>query len=140
MRIVGRNGAMITPPMSQMGTVFFFYLRRNCLLNTITAAHGKSALPNLAKENRKGYHELLAEDKQNLVEEFRDFRVSKAVGICVKTKSKISDVTHTLAAIENEVYFLLGSSLLFVTTTFLASESQCSYWRQNFVICNTWDD
>jgi len=109
--------------------VFFFYLRRNCLLNTITAAHGKSALPNLAKENRKGYHELAAEDKQNLVEEFRDFRVSKAVGIRVKTKSKISDVTHTLAAIENEVYFLLGSSLLFVTTTFLASESQCSYQR-----------
>ncbi|KAI6096641.1 hypothetical protein F5141DRAFT_1067528 [Pisolithus sp. B1] len=46
------------------------------------------------------------EDKNCLVEEFSEFRKSKAIGICVMTKSKINDITHTLKVVENKLHNL----------------------------------
>ncbi|KAI6126487.1 hypothetical protein EV401DRAFT_1840006, partial [Pisolithus croceorrhizus] len=50
------------------------------------------------------YRKLSAEDKDRLVEEFSQFKESKAMGIHATTKSKINDITHMLKAIENEVW------------------------------------
>ncbi|KAI6002901.1 hypothetical protein EDD15DRAFT_2157242 [Pisolithus albus] len=65
-----------------------------------------STLLDLVRENRMEYHELSAEDKNHLVEEFSEFRESKAIGVRVSTKSKINDITHTLRAVENELHNL----------------------------------
>jgi hypothetical protein len=46
----------------------------------IVAPSGKAALPTMAKENRDQYLPLSAEEKTKLVENFADFRVTKAVG------------------------------------------------------------
>ena len=66
-------------------------------------------LPELVQENRANYHGLSAEEKECLIKEFSQFRELKAVGICLTSKSKINDVTHTLNAVENEV----GSCFLY---------------------------
>lgn len=69
-------------------------------------ASGKSMLPALVKQNREEYLKLSAEDKEDLVKEFGEFRVSKTVGNRVSTKSKINDASHTLRAVENEVHLV----------------------------------
>ncbi|KIK21243.1 hypothetical protein PISMIDRAFT_104387 [Pisolithus microcarpus 441] len=67
------------------------------------AAGSTSTLLDLVRENQMEYHELSTEDKNHLVEEFSEFRESKAIGVRVTTKSKVNDITHTLKAVKNEV-------------------------------------
>ncbi|KIK19072.1 hypothetical protein PISMIDRAFT_108401 [Pisolithus microcarpus 441] len=75
----------------------------------------KGMLLNLVQESCMEYHELSAEDKNRLIEEFSEFREAKAIRVCVTTKSKINDITHTLKAVENEVCpFPPLLSLLFI--------------------------
>ncbi|KAI6036211.1 hypothetical protein BKA83DRAFT_4042354 [Pisolithus microcarpus] len=69
-------------------------------------AGSKGTLLDLVRESRMEYHELSAEDKNRLIEEFSEFREAKAIGVRVTTKSKINDITHTLKAVENELHNL----------------------------------
>ncbi|KAI6033556.1 hypothetical protein BKA83DRAFT_4121013 [Pisolithus microcarpus] len=71
-----------------------------------SVASSKGMLLNLVQESCMEYHELSAEDKNRLIEEFSEFREAKAIRVCVTTKSKINDITHTLKAVENELHNL----------------------------------
>ncbi|KAI6113578.1 hypothetical protein EDD16DRAFT_1521187 [Pisolithus croceorrhizus] len=89
-----------------------FSWKKQCTLNELNrnAAGSTRMLLDLVQQNCLEYHELSAEDKDHLVEEFSQFKESKAVGIRATTKSKINDITHMLKAIENEgVADFLGS-------------------------------
>ncbi|KAI6017230.1 hypothetical protein PISMIDRAFT_118276 [Pisolithus microcarpus 441] len=78
-------------------------------------AGSKGMLLNLVWESCMEYHELSAEDKNRLIEEFSELREAKAIGVHVTTKSKINDITHMLKVVENEVCpFPPLLSLLFI--------------------------
>ncbi|KAI6026437.1 hypothetical protein BKA83DRAFT_4462843 [Pisolithus microcarpus] len=85
-----------------------FCWKKGCTMNQSNenAAGSTSTLLDLVRENQMEYHELSAEDKNHLVEEFSEFRESKAIGVRVTTKSKVNDITHTLKAVENELHNL----------------------------------
>ena len=87
-------------------------------LNNIAVAGGRNMLHELVKENREEYHTLSEDEKGRLVEEFNEFKVSKAIGICTTAKSKINDVTHTLKAVETEVSFLSSHCLRYLSQLF----------------------
>lgn len=116
------------------------FLSRECndyLLNNITAPGGKT-LQDLVKVYREEYRTLSTEEKERLVEEFYEFKVSKAVGVRTTAKSKINDVTNTLKAVETEVCFL-PLLQMFITTIFLALQSRRSYRCRKHTICSPGD-
>ncbi|KAI6100913.1 hypothetical protein EDD16DRAFT_1463800, partial [Pisolithus croceorrhizus] len=98
-----------------------FSWKKQCTLNGLNgnAAGSTRMLLDLVQQNRLEYRELSTEDKDRLVEEFSQFKESKAVGIRATTKSKINDITHTLKAIENELHNLKShtgvESMLYAT-------------------------
>ena len=116
------------------------FLSRECndyLLNNITAPGGKT-LQDLVKVYREEYRTLSTEEKECLVEEFYEFKVSKAVGVRTTAKSRINNVTNTLKAVETEVCFL-PLLQMFITTIFLALQSRRSYWCRKHTICSPGD-
>ena len=116
------------------------FLSRECndyLLNNITAPGGKT-LQDLVKVYREEYRTLSTEEKERLVEEFYEFKVSKAVGVRTTAKLKINDVTNTLKAVETEVCFL-PLLQMFITTIFLALQSRRSYRCRKHTICSPGD-
>ena len=116
------------------------FLSRECndyLLNNITAPGGKT-LQDLVKVYREEYRTLSTEEKERLVEEFYEFKVSKAVGVRTTAKSKINDVTNMLKAVETEVCFL-PLLQMFITTIFLALQSRRSYRCRKHTICSPGD-
>jgi len=80
-------------------------------------------LHELIKENCEEYHVLSEDEKGRLVEEFNEFKVSKAVGIRTTAKSKINDVTYTLKAVENKVSFLFSHCLRYLSPELFFSSS-----------------
>ena len=60
-------------------------------------------MPDLVVAYKEEYSRLSTEEKAQLIEDFREFRLNKATGRRVSARSKISDATHTLKAIKNEV-------------------------------------
>ncbi|KIK81079.1 hypothetical protein PAXRUDRAFT_156943 [Paxillus rubicundulus Ve08.2h10] len=60
----------------------------------------------LVKNIQEEYCGLSVGTKQNIVKEFSEFKEMKAIGIRVLAHSQINDVTHTLKAVENEVFFI----------------------------------
>jgi len=52
---------------------------------------------------KEDYSKLSADEKAQLVDEYSEFKLGKVAGRHVSVHSKISDATHTLKAIENEV-------------------------------------
>ena len=129
---------MIAWPTRWMRMVFSSHKCNDYLLNNITAAGGKT-LQDLVKEYREEYRTLSTEEKERLVEELYKFKVLKAVGVRTTAKSKINDVTNTLKAVETEACFLLLFQM-FITTIFLALQSQRSYWRRKYTICSLRDN
>ena len=116
------------------------FLSRECndyLLNNITAPGGKT-LQDLVKVYHEEYRTLSTEEKERLVEEFYEFKVSKAIGVRTTAKSKINDVTNTLKAVETEVCFL-PLLQMFITTIFLALQSRRSYRCRKHTICSPGD-
>ncbi|KAI5994435.1 hypothetical protein EDD15DRAFT_2165994 [Pisolithus albus] len=83
-----------------------FCWKKGQTMHRSNADGGKNTLLDLVRESRTEYHELSAEDKNRLIEEFSEFREAKAIGVRVTTKSKINDITHTLKAVENELHNL----------------------------------
>jgi hypothetical protein len=55
------------------------------------------------KDFKDEYYSLTDEEKENLIEEYKEYKAIKTTGQRISTKSKINDVTHTLKIVENEV-------------------------------------
>ena len=55
------------------------------------------------KQSLPEYHNLTAAEKESLVKEYNEYLVDKKAGIRMSTQGKISDVTQTLKAVEEEV-------------------------------------
>ena len=60
-------------------------------------------MPDLVAAYKEEYSKLSADEKVKLVEEYSEFKLGKISGRHVSARSRISDATHTLKAIENEV-------------------------------------
>ena len=60
-------------------------------------------MPDLVAAYKEEYSKLSADEKAKLVEEYSEFKLGKVFGRHVSVCSKISDTTHTLKAIKNEV-------------------------------------
>jgi ribosomal protein S13 len=71
---------------------------------------GKEILQDLILNYKDEYKKLTEEELKAIVVDFKENKVMKAKGFCVSMKSKMGDVTHTLAAIRNEVVFSIRSS------------------------------
>ncbi|KAG2112367.1 uncharacterized protein F5147DRAFT_771432 [Suillus discolor] len=71
--------------------------------NQQSGATGKDVLQELVKDYRTEYQELADDKKAKLLLEYSRHKEMKALGIQISTKSKITDVTHTLKAVENEL-------------------------------------
>ncbi|KAG6855514.1 hypothetical protein H0H87_001791 [Tephrocybe sp. NHM501043] len=69
-------------------------------------ASGREVLQRLVKDNHDKYNALTPEESKCLFQEFEAFKATKAKGLRISMKSKIHDVTHTLAPIENELHNL----------------------------------
>ncbi|KAI6095579.1 hypothetical protein EDD16DRAFT_1528507 [Pisolithus croceorrhizus] len=106
---------------SKINTWNAFSWKKQCTLNGLNgnATGSTRTLLDLVQQNCLEYCELSAEDKDCLIEEFSQFKESKAMGIHATTKSKINDITHMLKAIENELHNLKSctgvESMLYVT-------------------------
>lgn len=68
-------------------------------------ATGKDVLQELVKDHRVEYQALTEDEKAELLLEYGEYKETRATGIRISTKSKVSDVTQTLKAVENEVSF-----------------------------------
>ncbi|KAF8130812.1 hypothetical protein EV363DRAFT_1138899, partial [Boletus edulis] len=64
---------------------------------------GKTVLHDLVTGSKEEYHTLTADEKENLVAEYSEFRADKMVRKRVSVSSKINDATHTLQAVESEL-------------------------------------
>jgi hypothetical protein len=58
------------------------------------------------KANREEYHSLPDTEKERLMNEYAKVKECKAIGVRVSSHSKINDVAHTFACVENEVHVL----------------------------------
>ncbi|KIK13618.1 hypothetical protein PISMIDRAFT_118577 [Pisolithus microcarpus 441] len=67
---------------------------------------GMSALLALVQQASEEYRSLSMEDKAALIEEYMRHKERKTFGLHATTKSKVNDITGTLKAIKNEVYFV----------------------------------
>ncbi|KAI6032449.1 hypothetical protein EDC04DRAFT_2605189 [Pisolithus marmoratus] len=85
-------------------------------------AGSKSTLLDLVWENHMEYHELSAEDKNYLVEEFSEFRELKAIRVHITTKSRVNDITQMLKAVENEGIVDFMGSVMGIDTQDLVSK------------------
>jgi polyhydroxyalkanoate synthesis regulator phasin len=70
----------------------------------ISSLSGKAVLQGLVRSSQEEYNELSKQELKELVREFEDYKAMQMKALHVSTKSKINAATHTLAAIENEVY------------------------------------
>lgn len=59
------------------------------------------------KQNLPEYHTLTADEKEQLVKEYSEHVIDRKVGVRTTTHGKITDVTQTLNAIEEEVTLFL---------------------------------
>jgi len=64
---------------------------------------GKDRLQKRAKLWRIEYKKLTEEEKERLVAEMEQAKTTKAKGRRISARSKVNDVTQTIAVIENEV-------------------------------------
>jgi hypothetical protein len=69
----------------------------------ISSLSGKVVLQGLVSSQEE-YNLLSKQEWKELVCEFEEYKATQTKALCVSTKSRINDATHTLAAIENEVY------------------------------------
>ncbi|KIK13830.1 hypothetical protein PISMIDRAFT_118101 [Pisolithus microcarpus 441] len=67
---------------------------------------GRSALSALVQQASEEYRSLSMEDKAALIEEYMHHKEHKTFGLRATAKSKVNNITGTLKAIENEVYFV----------------------------------
>lgn len=65
--------------------------------------HGKEVLPDLVRSLGAEYEALSAQERKQLVRELDNFKANKAKAKRISSKSRINDVTHTLATVESEV-------------------------------------
>lgn len=71
-----------------------------------STTHGKDVLQDLVHNHHDEYKLLTAQEQKVLIQEFEEFKATKAKGFRVSTRARVNDVTHTLGAVENEVAFL----------------------------------
>ena len=71
-----------------------------------STTHGKDVLQDLVHNHHDEYKLLTTQEQKVLIQEFEEFKATKAKGFRVSTKARVNDVTHTLGAVENEVAFL----------------------------------
>jgi len=88
-----------------------------------TPSHGKDILQDLVHNHRDEYKLLTTQEQNVLIQEFEEFKATKAKGFRVSTKARVNDVTHTLGAVENEVaFFFLFNGARWITILFLAAK------------------
>ncbi|KAG6370999.1 hypothetical protein JVT61DRAFT_10716 [Boletus reticuloceps] len=66
-------------------------------------ARDLSILPAFVKQNLPEYHTLTADEKEQLIKEYSEHVIDRKVGVRTTTHGKITDVTQTLNAIEEEL-------------------------------------
>jgi hypothetical protein len=54
-------------------------------------------------ENRVKYNALTVEEKEELMQEFDEHKATKGKALCTSTKSRVSDITHAVQRVEQEV-------------------------------------
>ena len=65
---------------------------------------GAEALAVLASdEKRAKYSALTVEEKAELIDEFEDHKATKETALRTSAKSRVSDITHTVQRVEQEV-------------------------------------
>ena len=69
----------------------------------LTVPRRRSLLPNLVKESRDEYHALNEAQKNKIIEKYTEYKESKTSSVCFSVKSKVSDISHTIAAVMVEV-------------------------------------
>ncbi|KIK25124.1 hypothetical protein PISMIDRAFT_97175 [Pisolithus microcarpus 441] len=91
------------------GTLCFLpliYTSPSRLKTTAQLPGGRSALSALVRQASEEYRSLSMEDKAALIEEYMRHKEHKTFGLRATAKSKVNDITGTLKAVENEVYFV----------------------------------
>ncbi|KAG1887718.1 hypothetical protein F4604DRAFT_1570639, partial [Suillus subluteus] len=82
-------------------------------------SEGRAALQSLVRDHKEAYHALSKEEREDLLEEFTEYRDTRTKGLHISTKSKVTDFTQTLKAAENELISLRchtgAESILFTT-------------------------
>lgn len=68
--------------------------------------HNKSFIPGVS--DIKEYNALSAQEIEEMMAEFTEFRKSKSYGLHSSARSKVSDATHSLKFIQDEVFTTLG--------------------------------
>ncbi|KAH7922388.1 hypothetical protein BV22DRAFT_1131496 [Leucogyrophana mollusca] len=80
---------------------------------------GKDTLHKLICDHRNEYHKLTSDEKNELSNEYKEYKETKAVGLRISTKSRVNDVTHTLKSVEKQLDNLKSrtgaESILFTT-------------------------
>ncbi|KAG1758475.1 hypothetical protein EDD22DRAFT_783882, partial [Suillus occidentalis] len=71
--------------------------------NNENGATGKDVLQELVKDHHVEYQALTEDEKAELLLEYSKYKETRATGIHISTKSKVSNVTQTLKAVENEL-------------------------------------
>ncbi|KIK76927.1 hypothetical protein PAXRUDRAFT_168396, partial [Paxillus rubicundulus Ve08.2h10] len=77
--------------------------REKATTNNENAPSKRQVLPELVKDIQEEYCRLSVDAKQNIVEEFSEFKETKAISIHVSAHSRINNVTHTLKAVESKL-------------------------------------
>jgi polyhydroxyalkanoate synthesis regulator phasin len=70
------------------------------------APRGKEVLQDLVLKNQDEYSQLTRKERMDLVQEFEAHKATRAKALRVSNKSRVNDVTHTIASIENEVWLV----------------------------------
>jgi len=68
-----------------------------------TVPKTRSLFPNLVKESRDKYHALDEVQKNEIIEKYAKYKESRTSGVCFSVKLKVSDISHTIAAVMVEV-------------------------------------
>jgi|HubBroStandDraft_3_1064219.scaffolds.fasta_scaffold75692_2 polyhydroxyalkanoate synthesis regulator phasin len=68
---------------------------------------GKEVLQDLVRHHRNEYDQLTRQQQAELVHEFEEHKSTKATALRISSKARVTDVNHTLRAVEQEVCTLL---------------------------------
>jgi polyhydroxyalkanoate synthesis regulator phasin len=66
---------------------------------------GKEVLQDLVHNHQDKYDQLMAQEHKDIICEFEECKALKSKSFRVSSKARINDVTQTLTAIKNEVFF-----------------------------------
>ena len=91
-----------------MRVCYLLYSVARCLEkqdSDVSSLAGKEILPAITRSNLDEYNMLTEEMKASLLTKFEEYKATKSSSYRISARSQVNDITYTLRAIENEVFF-----------------------------------